>query len=219
MSPHDSHPLSEPGSDAEARAKLHLPASFEIPETHVLEDDLRATLLHTLHLHKAFAETGIVCSPIWEGHAGEAAVRAAVVPAEVVRLHYEGPGVRALADGEVVSMVADIVGMLLADPVGALKALGPTAQLWSSADAPVRTLETPYKPHLGVLTLVVADFNRKVGAGFTELEWIASLGLIDAFYDPAIDPPGEQVLVAMRAKTLAMCAAEEDWMRALQAAG
>lgn len=206
-------------SDADARAKLHLPADFAVPDAEVLADDLRVTLLHTLHLQKVFEETGIVCSPIWEGHAGEAAVRAAVVPPEVAKRHYEGPGVRALGDESVVTMLADIIAMLLDDPVGAAKVLEKTELLWRSEDAPVRTLETPYKPHLRVLTLVVADFNRKIGAGFTELEWIASIGLIDAFYDPETDPPGESVLMAMREKTMAMCAAEEEWMRALQASG
>jgi hypothetical protein len=169
-------------------------------------------------LRKVLAPNGIVCSPIWEGHAGEASVRAAVVPEQVVTRHFEGPGVLALRDGTVVTMVADIAAILLTDPAGALVVLGPTEQLWIHEEAPVRSLETPYRPHLKLLTLLVADFTRKIGAGFTELEWIASLGLIDAFYDPATDPPGEEVLRSTHARTASMCAEEEEWMKALQEA-
>ena len=48
-------------------------------------------------------------------------------------------------------------------------------------------------------------------------EWIASLGLLDAFHDPERDPPKDAILVMMRAKNAAMCAEEAEWMRALQA--
>ena len=208
---------SDDQAEDAARAKLHLPKELEIPEIEALEDDIRATLLHTVSLRKALSDTGIVCSPIWEGFAGEAAVRAAVVPPEVVTRHNEGAGVRALADATVVTMLADVVAILLEDPVSAVKVLGPTETLWISPEAPVRSLETPYKAHFKLLTLVVADFIRKIGAGFTELEWIASLGLLEAFHDPAGDPTKPSVLATTHDKTAAMCAAEEEWMRALQA--
>lgn len=204
--------------DAAAREKLHLPKEVVIPEIEVLEDDIRATLLHSVNLRTALAETGIVCSPIWEGFAGEAAVRAALVPVEVIKRHNEGPGIRALGDASVVTMLADVAAILLEDPASAVKVLEPTETLWLTPEAPVRSLETPYKPHFKLLTLVVADFIRKIGAGFTENEWLTSLGLLDAFHDPAGDPPKESIRASTRAKVSAMCAEEEEWMRAFQAA-
>ena len=81
----------------------------------------------------------------------------------------------------------------------------------------MRSLEVPYKPHFKTLTLVIADLARKVGAGFTELEWIASLGLMDAFHDPESDPPREEVLASVRDKSAAMLADEEAWMLAMNA--
>lgn len=202
---------------ADARAILHLPESFEVPHPDAIVDDARAILLHSFSLRKDLAESDIVVSPIWEGHAGEAAVRAAIVPPQVVTRHFEGPGIVALRDAGVMQMLGDVVGMLLEDPAGAAGVLAATEQLWVSPEAPVRSLEVPYKPHFKVLTLTIADLARKVGAGFTELEWIASLGLLDAYHDPASDPPREDVVTATAAKTLAMCAEEAEWMRALVA--
>lgn len=207
--------MSDP---ADPRAVLHLPASFEVPHPDAIVDDARAILLHAFSLRKELAESGVVVSPIWEAHTGgEAAVRAAIVPAQVVTRHFEGPGIAALRDAGVMQMLGDVVGMLLEDPEGAAGVLAATEQLWVSPEAPVRSLEVPYKPHFKVLTLTIADLARKVGAGFTELEWIASLGLLDAYHDPASDPPREDVVTATAAKTLAMCAEEAEWMRALLA--
>jgi hypothetical protein len=196
---------------------LHLPEKFDIPDPDAIVQDARAILLHAFSLRKELAEGDIVVSPIWEGHAGQASVRAAIVPPQVVTRYFEGPGVASLRDAGVMEMLGDVVVMLLEDPDGAAKVLQPTEQLWVSPDAPVRSLELPYKPHFKVLTLVIADLARKVGAGFTELEWIASLGLLDAYHDPGSDPPREEVLTATAAKTLAMCAEEAAWMRALAA--
>ncbi len=208
--------IDDHGDDGPS-SKLHLPRNIVVPEIAVLEEDIRAALQHSVNLREALEETKIVCSPIWEGHAGEAAVRAAVVPAQVVTRHNDGAGMRALSDPSVVTMLADIIAILIEEPEGAVKVLEPTERLWMSEDAPVRSLEMPYKPHYRVLTLVIADFTRKIGAGFTEDEWIASLGLLDAFHDPETDPPREAILGSTRAKVAAMCAEEAEWMRALQA--
>ncbi len=200
-----------------ARETLNLPETFEIPDPDAIVDDARAILLHAFSLRKELAESGLVVSPIWEGKAGEASVRAAVVPPEVVRRHFEGAGIASLRDAGVMQMLGDVVAMLLEDPEAAADVLAATEQLWVSPDAPIRSLELPYKPHFKVLTLVMADLARKVGTGFTELEWIASLGLLDAYHDLENDPPREELVQSTAAKTLAMCAEEATWMQALLA--
>lgn len=206
---------SDPAEASDPRAMLHLPAQFEVPDPDDLVQDARAIVLHTLSLRKELAATEVVISPIWENREGQASVRAAVVPPEVVKRHFEGAGLTSLRDAGVMQMLCDVAAMLLEDPDGAAEVLVGTEQLWISPEAPTRTLELPYKPHYKVLTLVIADLSRKVGAGFTELEWLASLGLLDAYHDPSSDPPREEVLTATAAKTLAMCADEATWMRAL----
>lgn len=208
---------SEPSAPLDVRAILQLPDGLEAPDPEALIDDARAILLHGLSLRKELEGQGVVISPIWEDHQGQASVRAAVVPAQVVARHFEGPGLASMRDASVMQMLGDVVGMLLEEPEGAAKALFATHQLWISPDAPTRSLELPFKPHFKVLTLVIADLARKVGAGFTELEWLASLGLLDAYHDPSTDPPRADVLASTEAKTRAMCAEEDEWMRALLA--
>lgn len=206
---------SEAISDADARAMLHLPAEFELPDTESLVTDARAILLHTLSLRKELEPTGVLVSPIWENKDGNAAVRAAIVAPEITSRYFEGPGVASLRDGGVMEMLADIVLMLLEDPPSAAQMLSATDALWVSKDAPIRSLELPYKPYFKVLTLTIADLARKVGAGFTELEWIASLGLLDAYHDPSSDPPRDQVVASTAAKTATMMAEEDKWMQAI----
>ena len=196
---------------------LHLPAEFSLPDPEKTMEDARAILLHTLTLQKELATLGEAVSPIWEDHEGKAAVRAAIVPPEVVTRHFEGPGMASLRDAGVIEMLADIVALLLEHPENAAQVLEGTHRLWLAEEAPVRSLEVPFKPHFTVLTLVIADLARKVGAGFDELEWIASLGLLDAFHAAASDAPRDAVLEAARAKMATMCAQEEEWMRALLA--
>ncbi|MCC6523692.1 MAG: hypothetical protein IT373_13635 [Polyangiaceae bacterium] len=208
---------SDPRNGPDTRAMLHLPAKFDLPDPEKIVEDARAILLHSLSLRKEIEASGMVLSPVWEEDGGHTAVRAAVVPPEVAKRHFEGPGMASLRDAGVMDMLADIVLMLLEAPDNAAHVLEGTYRLWLSEDAPVRSLEVPFRPHFKVLTLVVADLTRKVGAGFSELEWIASLGLLDAFHDPASDPPRAEVLASTRRKTAAMCAEEEAWMHALVA--
>jgi hypothetical protein len=207
--------MSSDPSTADARANLQLPEGFAQPNPDDVLDDARAILLHGLSLRKELLGGDVVVSPIWEDDGGQAAVRAAIVPPQVASRHFEGPGLVSLRDAGVLQMLVDVVGMLLEDPEAAAEALAGTDQLWVSPGAPMRSLDLPYKPHFKVLTLTIADLVRKVGAGFTELEWIASLGLLDAYHDPESDPPREAVRTATEAKTLAMCAEEAEWMRAL----
>lgn len=206
---------SDTPEETDPRAMLHLPAELEVPDADALAHDARAILLHSLSLRKELAEADVIISPVWENHDGQASVRAAIVPPAVVTRHFEGPGLASLGDAGVLQMACDVTAMLLEDPASAATALTETEQLWVSPEAPVRPLDLPYKPHYKVLTLVIADLARKVGAGFTELEWIGSLGLLDAYHDPESDPPRDDVLAAIAAKTLAMCADEATWMRAL----
>jgi hypothetical protein len=207
--------MTSDSSPPDARAFLHLPESFAPPDPDALLEDARAILLPGLSLRKELAGQGVVISPIWEDHDGQASVRAAIVPAQVVARHFEGPGLVSMRDPGVMQMLCDVVAMLLEEPEGAASALAATHALWISPGAPVRSLELPYKPHFKVLTLTIADLARKVGAGFTELEWIASLGLLDAYHDPESDPPRADVFTSTEVKTLALSAEEAEWMRAL----
>lgn len=209
--------MTEIDSDAAARKLLDLPAAFDVPSADLVVQDARAILLQMLSLRKDVEGSGMILSPVWENVSGQASMRAAIVPRQVAARFYEGPGLKALRDATVMDMMGDVVVMLLEDPKGAARVLARTEQLWISESAPTRSLQLPFKPHFKVLTLVVADFARKIGAGFSELEWLASLGLLEAYHDPSGDPPKPEVLAATNAKTAAMCAEEEEWMRALQA--
>ncbi len=202
-------------TDAEGIAFLQVPQGFVIPETDVIIQDARAMLLHNLTLHSEVRESGILVSPIWEDHQGQASLRAALVPAGVAARYFEGPGLASLRDASVLEMVADVIPMLLESPAAAARALETTHQLWISEDAPVRGLQMPYKGHFKILTLLLADLARKVSAGFSELEWLASIGVLGAFHDPAQDPPVEQVMASTRERFAKMIAEEEAWMRTL----
>src|SRR5579864_7063866 len=85
-------------TDGEGRAFLHLPAEFVAPSTDVLVQDARATLLHNLSLRSEAKETGVLVSPIWENHEGQASLRAAVVPPEVAARYFEGRGLASMRD-------------------------------------------------------------------------------------------------------------------------
>jgi hypothetical protein len=205
--------------DASARQFLELPPAYAVPDVDDIAHDARAILLHTVNLRRDTADSGVQISPIWENREGQASLRATIVPKEVEKRHFEGPGIAALRDPSALTMVCDVVELLAAEPLAAAKGLGTTAQLWISEEAPIRSLGVPFKGHFKLLTLTIADFFRKVGAGFTELEWFTSLGLLEAFHDPAQDPPADEIRASTREKTAKMCADEEAWMAALVAKG
>jgi hypothetical protein len=200
---------------ASGRAFLELPEGYALPGVANLIDDARAILLHTVNLRTQTQASGIQIAPVWENRDGQAALRATVVPKEVEARHFEGKGMMALRDPNVLTMIADAVEILADEPAVAARSLAMTASLWISEDAPVRTLGLPYKGHFKLLTLVIADFLRKVGAGFDELEWLTSIGILSAYHDPDKDPPVEQVLAATREKTAQLYAEEKAWMEAL----
>ncbi|UQA56896.1 hypothetical protein [Polyangium aurulentum] len=200
---------------ASGRAFLELPEGYACPNVDDLMHDARAILLHTVNLRAETRASGIQISPIWEQHNGQAALRATVVPAEVEARHFEGKGMAALRDPNALTMIADAVEILAEEPAVAAQALVMTASIWINEEAPIRPLGLPYKGHFKLLTLVIADFLRKFGAGFDDLEWLTSLGLLGSYHNPAEDPPVEQIRASTRDKTLRMVAEEEAWMAAL----
>jgi hypothetical protein len=197
------------------RAFLELPEGYTLPDTDNLMHDARAILLHTLNLRTETQSAGIQIAPIWENHEGQAALRATVVPKEIETRHFEGKGMMALRDPNALTMIADVVEILAEEPAVAARALAMTSSLWLSNEAPIRTLGLPYKGHFKLLTLVVADFLRKVGAGFDELEWLTSLGILSAYHNPDEDPPVEQVQASTREKMDRLIEEENAWLKAL----
>jgi hypothetical protein len=200
-------------NDAEGRAFLHLPAELVAPDSDMLVQDARATLLHNLTLHNEAKESGVFVSPVWENKEGVTMLRAAVVPPQVASRYFEGRGLASMRDATVIEMIADVLPMLLEHPGEASHALEGTHDLWFHEEAPVRSLTIPYKGHFKLLTLLLADLARKVGAGMNEIEWLTSVGVLDAFHDPSVDPPAEVVRENTKQKLAAMIAEEEAWMR------
>jgi len=196
------------------RAFLDLPEGYALPDIDHLTHDARAILLHTVNLRTETRSSGIQISPIWENHDGQAALRATVVPQEIETRHFEGKGMMALRSPEALTMIADAVEILAEEPAIAAQALHMTAFLWIHKDAPIRPLGLPYKGHFKLLTLVIADFLRKIGAGFDDLEWLTSIALLASYHNPDEDPPIEEVRAATREKTLGLVAEEEAWMAA-----
>ncbi len=197
------------------RAFIELPEGYTLPDNDDLTHDARAILLHTLNLRTETQSSGIQIAPIWENQDGQAALRATVVPKEVENRHFEGRGMIALRDPASLTMIADVVELLAEEPAIAAQTLAVTESLWISKEAPIRPLGMPYKGHFKLLTLVIADFLRKIGAGFNELEWLTSLALLNAYHDPNEDPPIEQVRASTRDKNDRLIAEEKAWMAAL----
>jgi hypothetical protein len=198
-----------------SRLFLALPDGYALPDVEDLLHDARAILLHTLNLRTETQSSGIQISPIWENHEGQAALRAAIVPKEVELRHFEGKGMNALRDPNALTMIGDVVEIFAEEPIAAARALAMTEALWVSADAPIRQLGLPYKGHYKLLTLVIADFLRKIGAGFNELEWITSLGILSAYHNPAEDPPVEDIQASTREKMQRLIIDENAWLTLL----
>lgn len=198
-----------------SRAFLALPEDYAIPDVEDLLHDARAIILHTLNLRTETQSSGIQISPIWENQEGQAALRATVVPREVETRHFEGKGMTALRNPDALTMIGDVVEILAEEPIVAARALSMTASLWISEDAPIRQLGLPYKGHYKLLTLVIADFLRKVGAGFNDLEWLTSLGILSAYHNPDEDPPVEDIQASTREKMERLIIDENAWMMLL----
>lgn len=193
------------------RAFLQLPEGTTLPEADDLAHDARAVLLHTVNLRRDAAESGVQVSPVWENLDGQAALRAMVVPKPLEARHFEGKGMVALKDPNALTLIADAATILAEQPAAAAQVLTRTASLFIHEEAPIRPLGLPYKGHYKLLTLVMSDFLRKFGAGFDDNEWLASIGVLDAFHDPAIDPPVERIKASVAEKTQRMVAEETAW--------
>lgn len=198
-----------------SRAFLALPEGYVLPDVEDILTDARAILLHTLNLRTETQNSGVQISPIWENHEGIAALRAAIVPKEVELRHFEGKGMSALRDPNALTMIGDVVEILAEEPVVAANALSMTAALWIHDEAPIRQIELPYKGHYKLLTLVIADFLRKIGAGFDDLEWLTSLGILSAYHDPNVDPSVEDIQGSMREKMQRLIVDENAWLMLL----
>jgi hypothetical protein len=123
------------------------------------------------------------------------------------RLVLSKPGVRTL--------VAELMPWMAEDPVGAAAALEDTLELWTTDDATLRPLESPYGGHYKLLSLMLADIARKADAGLDTLDWIASLGLpVEEFRDDD-DPSAAQIHERMEARVDAMWAQEDAWLAAV----
>jgi len=198
-----------------SRTFLALPEGYALPDLEDILHDARAILLHTVNLRTETQSSGIQICPVWENHDGQAALRAAIVPKEVETRHFEGKGMNALRDPNALTMIGDVVEILATEPMAAARALAMTEALWVSKDAPIRQLGLPYKGHYKLLTLVIADFLRKIGAGFDELEWITSLGILSAYHNPDEDPPVEDIQASTREKTQRLIVDENAWLTLL----
>lgn len=193
------------------RVFLQLPDGYALPEPDDLVHDARAVLLHMVNLRRDALESGVQVSPIWEDLDGQAALRAMVVPKPVEARHFEGRGMAALKDPNALTLIADAASILAEQPGAAAQVLARTASLYIHEEAPVRPLGLPYKGHYKLLTLVIADFLRKFGSGFDDTEWLGSIGVLEAFHDPAVDPPVAEVNARVADKTQRMVADEAAW--------
>jgi hypothetical protein len=198
-----------------SRKFLALPDGYSLPDVEDILHDARAILLHTLNLRTDTQSSGIQICPIWENQDGQASLRAAIVPKEVELRHFEGKGMNALRDPNALTMIGDVVEILAEEPIAAARALSMTAALWVSDEAPIRQLGLPYKGHYKLLTLVIADFLRKVSAGFDELEWLTSLGILSAYHNPDEDPPVEDIQASTREKMQRLIIDENAWLTLL----
>jgi hypothetical protein len=200
----------------DARAFLGLPAGYAPPEQALLERDARRIVLETLRLDHELshlAAQGLQLSPIWEEKDGLAHVRLAVMPTAFRRRFFDGDEAReALEDGELVRIACELVTWIVDDPVGGTFALEDTHRVWFDAEAPSRSLKVPYRGHEKVLSLLVADGVRKADAGFTTLEWLASLGLPIEESREDDDPAPDAIRASMAELSAAMRAEETAWL-------
>jgi hypothetical protein len=203
-------------TDDDARALLGLPMAYVLPATEVLVAEARRIVDTNLALARELSTQGIgispICSPIWERKGSRAAVRAALLPAEFASRYFTGGGLVVLGKEGVRTLVAELMPWMAEDPGGAAVALEDTLEVWTSEDAPLRPLESPYGGHYKLLSLMLADVARKADAGFDTLDWIASLGLpVEEFRDDD-DPPASEIQTRVDARMDAMWAQEDAWL-------
>lgn len=207
-------------TDDQARALLGLPMAYLLPATAVLVAEARRIVETNLALGRepSPADSGAraggspLWSPIWERKGGHAAVRAAALPAAFASRYFTGGGLLVLGKPGVRTLVAELMPWMAEDPGGAAVALEDTLEVWTTEDAPLRPLESPWGGHYKLLSLMLADIARKADAGLDTLDWIASLGLpVEEFRDDD-DPPASQIHERMEARMDAMWAQEDAWL-------
>lgn len=199
-------------SDDVARALLGLPMAYVLPAAEVIVGEAWMILDTNLALARELSMQGIGISPIWERKGSRAAVRTALLPAELASRYFTGGGLVVLGKTAVRTLVAELMPWMAQDPVGAAVALEDTLDVWTSEDAPLRPLESPYGGHYKLLSLMLADIARKADAGLDTLDWIASLGLpVEEFRDDD-DPPPSEIHTRMEARMDAMWAQEDAWL-------
>jgi hypothetical protein len=203
--------MDRPTAD-DARTLLGLPMAYVLPATEVLVAEARRIVETNLALARELSAQGIGISPIWERNGSRAAVRAALLPAEFASRYFTGGGRLVLGKPGVRTLVAELMPWMAEDPRAAAVALEDTLEVWTSEDAPLRPLESPWGGHYKLLSLMLADIARKADAGLDTLEWIASLGLpVEEFRDDD-DPPASQIHERMDARMDAMWAREDAWL-------
>lgn len=196
-----------------ATFSLGIPEGYELPSEDTLKASLREIVRTNLLLDRELAPKGLMVSPVWESHGGNAAVRAVVAPKQFRDRYYAGKGAAALLDRGMASAIIGVLRWLSDTPEDAALALADTFAFWISADAPIRSLERTYEPHMMLLSLLCADLARKNAAGMTVMELLASLGIPLDTHDPAVDPPIPRIKESMRAKFEAMHEEEAAWVR------
>lgn len=188
--------------------------AYVVPATTVLVADARRIVETNLALARESGESGIAVSPIWERHGSRAAVRAAMLPPEFAGRYFTGGGLVVIGKPGVRTLVAELMPWMAQDPSGAAVVLEDTLDVWTSDDAPLRPLESPYAGHYKLLSLMLADIARKGAAGLDTLDWIASLGLAVEEFREDDDPPASQIEERMEARMDAMWTQEDEWLEA-----
>lgn len=199
-------------TDEDARALLGLPMAYLLPATAVLVAEARRIVELNAALARELSGQGLLASPIWERKGSHAAVRAAALPALFARRYFTGGGAVVLGKPGVRTLVAELLPWMAEDPAGAAVALEDTLEVWTSEDAPLRPLESPWGGHYKLLSLMLADIARKADAGLDTLDWIASLGLPVEEFRHDDDPSAEVIQDRMEARMDAMWAQEDAWL-------
>lgn len=205
-------------SEEEARRFLALPEDFSLPDD---DDALIADAKRVVEINLELgleltnlSKQGLQLSPIWEQQDGQCHARLAVLPPVFRSRYFEAPGAEGWIRPPTFRMVAEVLPWMIDDPIGAAYALEDTHRAWYDAEAPTRPLEIPYRGHLRTLSLVLADLGRKGAAGFTTLEWLASIGLPFEESREDDDPTPEEIRASMKQGTRAMWSQEQGWIRA-----
>jgi hypothetical protein len=207
-------------SIAEACALLGI-TTRTVPDDAELAADAQLILERTFQLGDEVAhlkEQGLQPSPVWEldpsGGAPRVRARLAVLPIQFRSRYFEGDGRATLDDPAAVQLACEALPWLLEDPVGATVALENTLRVWLDETGPTRPLDLPYRSHLRLLSLLLADLARKGSVGLSDLEWLTSIGLPVEDLREEDDPPEVEIREGAKAKLQELWVEERGWLRA-----